>query len=140
MKNILLKWFMAFNTFLIRASGGRIGSEMAGQTILILHTTGRNSGQPREVPISYFRDGENFFVIGSNWGRKKHADWYFNLKREPRASVELAGKKIPVLARDAEGDEYARMWQAAIKRRPAYQDYLKTAGRHIPIVVLQPVR
>jgi deazaflavin-dependent oxidoreductase (nitroreductase family) len=140
MKNVFIKLFMAFNTFLIHISGGRVGSQLAGQTVLILHTIGRKSGQPRAIPISYFRDGENFFVIGSNWGQKKHAGWYFNLKSEPQASLELAGKKIPVLARDAEGDEYARLWKAAVARYPGYEDYQKTAARHIPIVVFEPVR
>ncbi len=139
MKSALIKSFMAFNTFLIHISGGRIGSRMAGQTVLILHTVGRKSGQARAIPISYFRDGENFFVVGSNWGQEKHAGWYFNLKNEPRASLEVDGKKIPVQAREAEDDEYKRLWQTAIDRYPAYQDYKKALDRHIPIVVFQPV-
>ena len=139
MKTVFIKLFMAFNTFLIRISGGRVGSQLAGQTVLILHTVGRKSGQPRAIPISYFRDCENFFVIGSNWGQEKHAGWYFNLKDKPQATLELAGKKIPVLARDAEGDEYTRLWKTAVDRYPGYENYQKTAARRIPIVVFELV-
>lgn len=140
MKNFLIKCFMAFNTFLIRISGGRLGTQLsAGRRVLILHTVGRKSGQPRAIPILYFRDGENFFIVGSNWGREKHADWYFNLKNDPRAQLELAGKKIAVLARDATGDEFARLWKYATEQYPRYHDYQKNTTRSIPIVVFEPV-
>lgn len=140
MKNLFIKLFMIFNISLIRISGGRMGSQFATQKVLILHTLGRKSGQPRAVPIAYFRDGENFFIVGSNWGQEKHAAWYFNLKDEPRASLELNGKKIPVQAHEAEGDEYARLWGEAIRNHPQYTDYQKMTTRHIPIVVFEPVQ
>jgi deazaflavin-dependent oxidoreductase (nitroreductase family) len=139
MKKFFIQRFMAFNTFLIRASKGRLGSKLGGQTVLILHTTGRKSGQPRAVPISYFRDGKNFFVIGSNWAQEKHASWYFNVKDNPRAALEVSGEKIPVLAHEAAGEEYARLWQIAVERYPSYQDYKKNVERHIPIIIFEPI-
>ena len=54
MKDFFIKLFTDFNTFLIRISRGRIGSKLGTQTILLLETTGRKTGQPREVPIAYF--------------------------------------------------------------------------------------
>ena len=54
MKNIFIKWFMAINASLIRITRGRIGAQLGTQTILILNTSGRKSGQPRSVPIAYF--------------------------------------------------------------------------------------
>ena len=35
---------------------------------LILHTTGRRSGQPRRTPLSYTRDGATYIVIASDGG------------------------------------------------------------------------
>lgn len=139
MKKFFIQAFMAFNTFLIRISGGRLGGSMGRQTVLILHTTGRKSGQPRAVPISYFRDGENFCIVGSNWGQEKNASWYFNLKDNPRAALEVNGEKISVLAHEAEGEEYARLWQIAIKRNPPYENYKKNVTRPIPIMVFKRV-
>lgn len=138
MKKFFIQCFMAFNTLLIRLSRGHLGSAMGGQTVLILHTVGRKSGQPRAVPIAYFRDGQNFFIIGSNWAQEKNASWYFNLKGQPQASLEVDGKKIPVLAREVQGEEYARLWQVAVDRHPFYLDYKKNITRHIPIILFEP--
>ena len=139
MNKLFLKWFMAINTFVIRISRGRVGSKLGTQTILILHTTGRKSGQPRSVPIAYFRDGENFFIVASNWGKDNNADWYLNLRADPRAELELDGRRIPVSAHDAQADEYARLWKYASEHNPPYLDYQKMTARHIPIVVFTPL-
>ena len=139
MKNLFVKWFMSINTLVIRLSRGRLGSQLGTQTILILHTTGRKSGQPRSVPIAYFRDGENFFIVASNWGKDTNADWYFNLQAQPRAELELDGKRIAVTAQDAQGDEYARLWKYAAEHNPPYLDYQKMTTRHIPIMVFEQV-
>jgi deazaflavin-dependent oxidoreductase (nitroreductase family) len=104
-----------------------------------MHTTGRKTGQSRTVPISYFSDGDNFFVVGSNWGEPQNAGWYFNLKNNPHALLEISGKKISVVAHEADGDEYMRLWQIAVEKNPPYEEYKKNAGRHLPIMVFVPV-
>ena len=138
MKNTLVKWFMSVHSFILRLSRGRVGSKLGTQTILILTTVGRKSGQRRAVPIAYFRDGASFFIVASNWGQENNAAWYFNLQADPHAEIELDGKIIPVTSREATGDEYERLWQYAAERNPPYLDYQKMTTRHIPIVVFTP--
>lgn len=138
MNNLFRKWFMAINTFVIRLSRGKVGAKLGTQTILILHTTGRKTGQPRSVPIAYFRDGANFFIVASNWGKDRNADWYLNLQANPQAEIELDGRSFPVTARDAQGDEYARLWKYAGEHNPPYLDYQKMTSRTIPIVIFTP--
>ena len=139
LKNLLIKWLMVFNSLLIRMSGGRLGNRIAGQDVLILHTTGRKSGLPRAIPIAYFRDGRDFFIVASNWARDKHADWYYNLKSNPQASLEVLGKNIPVVAHEAVGDEFANLWGIASKLHPQYLAYQENTTRRIPIMVFKPV-
>lgn len=139
MKKFLIKLFMSFNTWLIHVSGGRLGTQMGGQTVLILHTIGRKSGEPRAVPISYFANGEQYFILGSNWAQEKNASWYYNLKANPRAKLEVKGQEIQVLAHEADGEEYARLWNLAVKRYPFYVDYQKKVTRRIPIMVFDKV-
>jgi deazaflavin-dependent oxidoreductase (nitroreductase family) len=139
MKDILIKWFMAINSFLIRVSGGRIGSKLGSQTVLILHTVGRKSGQPRAIPIAYFDYEGYYLIVASNWGKDRHADWYLNLKKQPRATVEVKGKTITVRTREARGEEYTRLWNFATQKHPPYLDYQTMTTRRIPIVVLEPV-
>ena len=63
MNKLSLKVFMAVNTFAIRASGGRIGSRLGTQTILLLHTVGRKSGKHFVTPIAYFYTDGFYFLI-----------------------------------------------------------------------------
>ena len=138
MKNTFIKWFMEINAFLIRFTRGRVGSRLGTQTILLLQTTGRKSGQPREIPIAYFYHEGKYLIVASNWGRDRNADWYLNLKKQPRAVLTVNGKRIPVETHDAEGEEYDLLWKFATERHPPYLHYQEMTTRHIPIVVFQP--
>ena len=139
MKNTFIKWFMAFNAFLIKITNGRLGSKLGTQTILLLETIGRKSGQPRVIPIAYFHHEGKYLIVASNWGKDKHADWYLNLLKDPRATLQVNGKTIHTEAHAAQGDEYNRLWKFAIARHPPYLRYQEMTSRHIPIVVFQPV-
>ena len=138
MKNIFIKWFMTINAFLIKISNGKIGGKLGTQTILILHTTGRKSGQPRSIPIAYFFHEGKYLIVESNWGKNIHADWYFNLQKQPQASIEVNGRMmIKVNANFAEGKEYARLWEYVTKKHAPYLEYQKMTERKIPIVVFE---
>jgi deazaflavin-dependent oxidoreductase (nitroreductase family) len=139
MKDFFIKLFMKINAFLIRVSRGRVGSQLGTQTILVLTTIGRKSGQPRSIPIAYFFYEEKYLVVESNWGKDNHADWYFNLQSQPQASIEVNGKTIKVNARFAEGEEYSRLWQYLTKKHRPYLEYQKMTKRKIPIAVFEPV-
>jgi deazaflavin-dependent oxidoreductase (nitroreductase family) len=138
MNKYLLKAFMAANTLAIRVSRGRIGSRLGTQTILLLHTVGRKSGRQHVTPIAYFQTEGFYFLVGSNWGKNQNAGWYYNLLAQPCTVIEVKGKKIPVVARQAEGQDYDRLWEYAIEHHPAYLHYKEMTKRHIPILVLQP--
>ena len=139
MKDFFIKLFMDFNAFLLRLSRGRIGSNLGTQTILLLETIGRKSGQPREIPIAYFFHEGKYLIVESNWGKDKHADWYLNLLKNPHAKLTVKGKTFPVQTHDAQGDEYTRLWDFATGKHPPYLNYQKMTSRHIPIVVFDVV-
>lgn len=139
MRDIPIKLFMAINSFLIRISGGRIGTRLGTQTILILHTVGRKSGLGRSTPIAYFDFEDKYLIVASNWGKDRQADWYLNFKRQPAGSVEVKGRSIGVRMREASGDEYTRLWKYATTEHPPYLKYQEMTTRRIPIVLLEPV-
>jgi F420H(2)-dependent quinone reductase len=139
MNKFFLKLFMATNVFLIRASRGRLGSQLGTQTILLLHTTGHKSGRKFITPIAYFQTEGFYFLIGSNWGKEKNANWFHNLMAQPRAVIEVKGKKILVEAHQAEGVDYEHLWKYATDHHPPYLHYKEMTSRHIPIMVLKPV-
>jgi F420H(2)-dependent quinone reductase len=139
MNKLFLKIFMAMNTFAIRLSRGRIGSQLGTQTILLLHSVGRKSGRRFVTPIAYFFTDGFYFLIGSNWGKDAQAAWYYNLKAHPSTTIEVKGKKIAVHVEEAQGGEYDRLWQYAVEHHPPYLHYKEMTKRHIPIVLLKPV-
>jgi deazaflavin-dependent oxidoreductase (nitroreductase family) len=138
MNKFFLKIFMALNIFIVRVSRGHLGSQLGTQTILLLHSVGRRSGRHYVTPIAYFHKDGYYFLVGSNWGKDQNADWYYNLLAQPHTTIEVKGRKIPVEARQAEGQEYERLWNYAIEHHPPYLHYKEMTSRRIPIVVLQP--
>ncbi|SRR6266498_2462372 len=139
MKDALIKWFMRINAFLIRVTNGRVGSRLGTQTILLLETIGRKSGQPRVIPIAYFFYEGKYLIVESNWGKDQHADWYLNLLKDPHATLQVNGQTIHVEAYDAQGDEYVRLWKFATERHPPFLRYQEMTERRIPIAVFEPI-
>jgi deazaflavin-dependent oxidoreductase (nitroreductase family) len=138
MRDFFIRLFMRINASLIRATRGRVGAQLGTQTILILDTIGRKSGQLRSIPIAYFFYEGKYLVVESNWGKDQHADWYFNLLSQPQASIEVKGQTIQVNARFAEGEEYERLWQYVTKRHSPYLEYQKMTSRKLPIAIFEP--
>jgi deazaflavin-dependent oxidoreductase (nitroreductase family) len=117
-----------------------LGTSYHGSHLLLLTTTGTKSGQPRTVPLLYFRDGRNIVVIGSKGGHPKHPAWYQNIRAHPRVVVTVRGKRLECTALDADGPERLRLWARAVELYPGYDTYSRrAAGRDIPVVVLSPL-
>jgi deazaflavin-dependent oxidoreductase (nitroreductase family) len=104
----------------------------------LITTTGRRTGRPRTVALLYTTDGENFVVIGSNFGQRHHPAWSANLLAQPTATVTVQGQEILVRAELVSGAERARLWQLALQRWPAYATYEQQAAhRKIRIFLLR---
>lgn len=110
--------------FLARLTNGRLVlfgmRELPG---LLLTTTGRHSGEPRTVPLLYLADGDDFLVVGSNFGRRAHPAWSSNLLANPDATVTVRGTTIPVRAHLAEGAERDALLVKLKRHWPAYGSY-----------------
>jgi deazaflavin-dependent oxidoreductase (nitroreductase family) len=133
-----IKLFTSANALLFRLTRGRLGNRMGGQSVLLLQTVGRKSGKTYTTPLSYYREGKAYLVVASNWGKEAHSDWYYNLLRNPRTTIQVGAAVIPVEARPAEGEEYTRLWDLVTRRNDQYIKYQKGLARRIPIVILTP--
>jgi deazaflavin-dependent oxidoreductase (nitroreductase family) len=105
---------------------------------LVLHTTGRRSGAPRQTPLSYTKDGDAYVVIASDGGAPRHPDWYHNLEKRPDAEVEIGGRRRPVRAETVTGTERDRLWRQAVESFGGYAGYQTRTEREIPVVRLRP--
>jgi deazaflavin-dependent oxidoreductase (nitroreductase family) len=121
-----------------RISRGRILDRIVGMPVLLLTTTGRESGKPRTATLTYLRDGEDLVVVGSFGGSDLPPAWWLNLQTEPRARVQIGGTTLPVTARAATADEHDRLWPLVTTTYPGYTRYQERTARSIPVVMLTP--
>ena len=133
-----IKVLMAMNVFLYRLSRGALGSRMGGQSVLLLHTTGRKSGKSFTIPLNYYRDGENFVIVASNWGKGYHPGWFYNLMQQGKTEIQVKGREILVKASQASGDDYDRLWKFVTSQNDYYTRYQKQTDRKIPLIILTP--
>lgn len=135
---LLIKMFSAVHIFIYRLTGGFLVSQMGGQSMLLLSTTGRRSGKMHVIAISYFRDGNNYILVASNWGKDQHPAWYHNLTSQPLAEIQVKTHKLRVCAHPATGEEYHRMWDFVTRHNSTYARYQRQTLRKIPVVILEP--
>jgi deazaflavin-dependent oxidoreductase (nitroreductase family) len=128
--------FGAEHVRLYRETAGRRGYHWRGTDILLLTTTGRSSGELRTTPLIHRTDGDRWVIVASKGGAPDHPAWYENLRADPRASIQVLGEEIPVVASTASGEERARLWARLAEVWPAYDDYQRKTDREIPVVVL----
>jgi len=143
-----LKWvstsvstsFQDFNRDLIkdiRANGKATSGPFLGREVLVLTTTGAKTGDVRETPLVYTRDGDHHVIIASKGGAPTHPSWYHNLVKNPEVSVEAGGQRFKARAHIAEGDEYERLYNQHADINPGFHDYRKKTSRKIPVIVLE---
>ena len=136
--NPMLRVMWKFHRFVLRASGGRIGSRMGSMKVLLLGTTGHKSGEPRTVGLSYLEDGGRYFVVASYAGEDRDPAWATNLEAQPRAIVTIGGRHVPVTARALEGAERQAMFDRFVRADTAYGEYRERTTREIPVFELRP--
>jgi proline iminopeptidase len=121
-----------------RETGGKVGHIWReGSTILLLTTTGRKSGEKRTVPLIYAQDGDRYVIVASKGGAPEHPGWYENLAKTRDVEVQVKDQLFRAHARDAQGEERARLWRLANTVWKSYDDYAKKTDREIPVVVLE---
>jgi len=79
----------------LRANGGHATSgNFVGRQVLILTTTGAKTGERRESPLAYTRDGDRLVVVASKGGAPSHPAWYHNIVAHPGVTVEVDGERF----------------------------------------------
>ena len=122
-----------------RANAGQVGGQFEGAPLLLLHTVGARTGQPRVNPMMYQPVPDGYAVFASKGGAPANPDWYYNLLAHPRVTAEIGTRAAEFLARVAEGEERERIWAAQKAAYPGFADYERNTTRQIPVIILEPV-
>jgi len=122
-----------------RVNKGKVGGPFEGAPLLLLHTVGARTGQPRVNPMMYRPVPGGYAVFASKGGAPTNPDWYHNLLAHPDVEAEIGTTTVKLRARVAEGAERDEIWTAHTAANPGFADYEKKTTRQIPVVILEPL-
>jgi deazaflavin-dependent oxidoreductase (nitroreductase family) len=104
---------------------------------LRLHTVGRHTGQERVAILAYLEDGPDLVLIAMNGWDAADPAWWLNLQAHPEATVDLPSGTRRVIAREAQGEERARLWERWRQAGSVLGGYAKRRSS-TPVIVLEP--
>lgn len=128
----------AAHRWIYRRTGGRVGARIAHIEQVLLTTTGRVSGRPRETVLSAIPHGADLLLVASDGGRDGHPQWYRNLLADDRVVVQRGRRGLPMRARTATAQERPELWRVAVGVYGGYATYQARTEREIPVVVCSP--
>jgi deazaflavin-dependent oxidoreductase (nitroreductase family) len=109
--NFVWRWMKALNRSLTANFGAK-----TPEFVLVLTTTGRKSGQPRQTPLQYEEVEGNYLVASA---RGAQADWYRNLLADPNVTVQVKGRTFNGSAEPVtDPAKIADFFQLRLARRP----------------------
>ena len=121
-----------------RANHGRVGGQFEGAPLVLLHTVGAKSGKPRTNIMMYLADGDRYLIFASKAGADENPAWYWNLKANPDARIEVGDDTVDVRATELQGAERDEKYALQAERYPGFADYEHKTSRTIPVVALTP--
>jgi deazaflavin-dependent oxidoreductase (nitroreductase family) len=119
-----------------RANGGKVGGPFQDGTILLLHTTGAKSGQPRLSPLAYLPIDGRMLIVGSFAGAPKDPAWVHNLRANAKARIEVGTDAYDVTAAELPDDEREALYPRIVEIAPVFAEYQAKTDRKIPLFEL----
>jgi deazaflavin-dependent oxidoreductase (nitroreductase family) len=116
-------------------AGMDVDPSLAGEDYCYLTTTGRVSGELREIEIWFGLEGSTVYMLS---GGRDRSDWVKNLIREPAVSVRIADRTFAGRARlvsDADEDARARHLLLEKYRRGYGGDLSSRGETALPVAV-----
>ena len=120
-----------------RANHGKVGGMFEGKPLLLLTNTGAKTGAARVNPLMYLPDGNRMAIFASKGGAPSHPDWYYNVKANPKVTVEIGDETFDAVATEITGAERDDLYARQSELHPQFAEYQVDNPRLIPVVVLE---
>ena len=96
---------------------------LASESYCYLTTTGRVTGEPREIEIWFGLDGSTLYMLS---GGRDRSHWVKNLLKTPAVQVRIADRVFEGGARVVDGSD-----EDALARRLLFEKYAPTYSRDL---------
>jgi F420H(2)-dependent quinone reductase len=123
----------------VEAAGTTEAVDIMGMRVVLLTMRGAKSGKVRKVPLMRVEHNGVYAAVASLGGAPKNPVWYYNLKADPKLTLQDGEVTKEYVAREIEGEEYDEWWQRSVAAYPPYAEYQTKTSRKIPQFVLEPV-
>jgi deazaflavin-dependent oxidoreductase (nitroreductase family) len=114
---------------------GAPDASLAAEHYCYLTTTGRSSGEPREIEIWFGLEDSTLFLLS---GMGERSNWVRNLIADPAVAVRIAGQRFEGKARVVEDPEEDALARRLILEKYAqgYSGDLTDYGRNaLPVAI-----
>jgi deazaflavin-dependent oxidoreductase (nitroreductase family) len=122
----------------VLAAGTTDVVDIMGMKVVLLTMRGAKSGKLRKVPLMRVEKDGVYAAVASLGGAPKNPVWYYNLKADPKLTLQDGETAKDFVAREIEGAEYDEWWVRAVAAYPPYEEYQTKTDRKIPLFVLEP--
>ncbi|CAN5162359.1 nitroreductase family deazaflavin-dependent oxidoreductase [soil metagenome] len=117
--------------------------ERFGRTLVIMHTVGAKSGEPRLNPVMGIADGDAWLVAATYAGQPVDPAWAHNLRAHPDLELEVATddatETVAVHAEELPEPARSEAWNRFTAASPGFSDYEAKTDRVFPIFRLAQV-
>jgi len=114
--------------------------DIMGLKVVLMTMRGAKSGKLRKVPVMRVEKDGVYAAVASLGGAPKNPVWYYNLKADPKLTLQDGDTTKEYVAREIDGDEYDEWWKRAVDAYPSYAEYQTKTTRKIPLFLLDPVK
>ena len=119
----------------VAAAGTTEAVDIMGMKVVLLTMRGAKSGKIRKVPLMRVEHDGVYAAVASLGGAPKNPVWYYNLKADPKLTLQDGETTKEYVAREIEGAEYDEWWQRAVAAYPPYAEYQQRTDRQIPVFI-----
>lgn len=138
-KDAMFRFWTGLHRAAFRGTGGKLFPSGAGMPFVMLTTTGRKTGKPRQTMLnSPVQDGQTVVLVASYGGDDRHPAWFLNLRANPDVEILMNGTSHRMRARVADAAEKEALWPKITARFRGYGNYQRRTDRDIPVVLLTP--